>query len=53
MSDEVKTWLPQNHEDWKYYGTADADYSGYSGYFNTKEEIDTFLKGIKQNLKKS
>ena len=42
----VMNLLPSNREDWKYYPGADDDYSGYAGYFQTIEEIKTFVSSM-------
>jgi hypothetical protein len=44
--------LPKNKEDWKYFGEADEDYSGLTGYFQTEEEVKRFaswLNTLKEN----
>lgn len=39
--------LPERREEWTYYGGAGPDYSGFAGYFQTVEEIERFLTGLK------
>lgn len=46
----IKSWLPENKREWKYYETAPPDMSGYEGFFNSMQEINRFLEGIK-NIK--
>lgn len=36
--------LPKRRQDWKYYEAADADFSGYDGFFKDIAEVETFLK---------
>ena len=44
--EKVLDLLPGTREDWKYYGTADSDYSGYAGFFRTLAEIARFTEGM-------
>ncbi len=48
--DEALKLLPSKYEDWIYYENAGPDFSGYSGYFRKKEEIDKFISGINNTL---
>ena len=43
----IKSWLPENKREWKYYETAPPDMSGYEGFFNNMQEVNRFLEGIK------
>jgi hypothetical protein len=38
--------LPRRRESWKYYKDADADFSGYAGFFKDAAEVETFLRGV-------
>jgi hypothetical protein len=38
--------LPKNKEDWKYFGGADEDYSGFVGFFQTEEEVNRFVEWL-------
>ena len=38
--------LPNRRETWKYFKDADADYSGYDGFFKDAPEVETFLAGL-------
>jgi hypothetical protein len=38
--------LPEQKTSWKYYEGADADYSGFDGYFKDIAEVENFLNGL-------
>jgi hypothetical protein len=38
--------LPKQKDNWKYYEGADADYSGFAGYFKDLAEVEKFLGGL-------
>jgi hypothetical protein len=39
--------LPEHRARWKYTESADADYSGFDGYFKDIAEVEKFLNGIR------
>lgn len=41
--------LPSNRNEWKYYAGADEDFSGFEGYFVNEAEVEKFLNGL-QNV---
>ena len=45
----VVSILPAKRSPWKYYESADDEYSGFEGYFENDGEVEKFLNGI-QNL---
>ena len=45
----VASILPPKKSPWKYYESADDDYSGFEGYFESDSEFEKFLNGI-QNV---
>jgi hypothetical protein len=50
MSEEsIRSILPIRREEWKYYENADEDFSGFDGYFKDFADIEIFLNGI-QNV---
>lgn len=42
----AKSILPKPLEAWEYYPKADKEWTGYTGYFQTSEDIQTFLLGV-------
>lgn len=38
--------LPKQRASWKYYEGADADYSGFDGYFKNVADMERFLNGL-------
>ena len=47
LSDEdALSLIPQCREPWKYYESADADLSGFQGYFVNQADIDRFVRGL-------
>ena len=51
LSEEsVLNLLPLNRQEWKYYPSADEDFSGFEGYFKD-QDVEKFLNGI-QNVKR-
>lgn len=46
--DEAEKILPENRKEWKYYKSAPAEYSGFQGFFEGKEEIKTFLSKLQE-----
>lgn len=44
----VKELLPSNITTWSYSNDNDVDWSGYSGFFTNKDEIDFFINRIKK-----
>lgn len=49
---QIKEILPSNITHWSYDGDIDPDWSGYCGYFENINDIDTFVNGIKNHLEK-
>ena len=45
----VLSILPNKKSPWKYYESADDEYSGFEGYFESDSEVEKFLNGI-QNI---
>lgn len=49
-ADKLLDMLPKDPEDWKYWPSAPQDYHGYTGTFQTDDDVDKFidmLKGLK------
>lgn len=48
--DVVARLLPNDHERWSYTSTTthDPHWSGFSGYFATEREVETFLEGLRR-----
>ncbi|MBM4043021.1 MAG: DUF91 domain-containing protein [Planctomycetes bacterium] len=44
---ELKSLLPEGAQDWIYYPSAGDDYKGFSGFFQTSEDVARFLAGLK------
>lgn len=42
----VLALLPENHAEWKYYPSADQDYSGFEGFFKDMDEVNRFIDGL-------
>jgi hypothetical protein len=45
--EDVVRILPAVREPWIYYEGAPAHYSGYAGFFQTDEEVDRFVRGVR------
>jgi Endonuclease NucS C-terminal domain len=43
-ADKVQASVPQSHEPWKYYPSADQDASGLAGYFREQQDVERFLE---------
>jgi len=43
-TDQIEASLPQSHEPWKYYSSADQDASGFAGYFREQQDVERFLE---------
>jgi len=42
--EQIQASLPQSHEPWKYYSSADQDASGFTGYFREQQDVERFLR---------
>jgi len=45
---EAESILPQDKKEWKFYKNAPPEYTGYEGYFKSKEEIEKFMKKLQE-----
>lgn len=45
-SDYAISLIPKDRSTWKYYESAGPDYSGYSGYISSHNEIEVFFSGL-------
>ena len=52
-SSDVPNILPKDHIEWNYVGSSDADYSGFTGYFKTAEDVNRFLQVVSQTTSRS
>jgi hypothetical protein len=43
---QILSWLPKSHIDWKNYANAPPEWSGYEGFFVNVEEANKFLQGL-------
>jgi hypothetical protein len=46
--ERIESSLPEGHEPWKYYSTADDDASGFTGYFRDQQDVERFLGLFRQ-----
>ena len=46
--EEATGLLPERKKPWIYYESAGPDFSGFAGYFTTREEIDILLNGLRR-----
>lgn len=44
----IRSWLPENKKEWKFYDTAPPDMSGYEGFFRNMDEINYFIEKVKK-----
>jgi hypothetical protein len=47
----AKHLLPENKENWRYFGAAEDEWSGYEGFFVNKQEVEKFLNGLHNVVK--
>ena len=41
----VRSILPEDHDDWS-YGSDEEEYSGADGFFQSDEDVESFVEGI-------
>ena len=45
-------FLPKNREEWEYQKSDDIQWSGFTGFFKNRNEINSFIQGLKSLIEK-